>query len=167
MNRCWKLSAALIAAGTIALGGARAMQADGKSGSAPATPAASNSPLGFTGGFLCRFYVTDRAKSVRWYRDVLGFEILFEVEEIGWSELVNREAKLTIGLSQETEAKAGGGVAPVVGVRDIDAARAHLESKGVAFNGPTQTIDGLVKLASFNDPDGHRWTMYQSLSAEE
>ncbi len=139
--------------------------------SAAQTPAApSSSPLGFTGGMLVRFDTADRAKSVKWYREVLGFEILFEVDEIGWSELFNAEARLTIGLSQLPEAHAQvadtsdpQSVIPVLGVRDIDAARKHLESKGVKFTGETHTIEGLVKLATLLDPDGHRITLYQSL----
>jgi predicted enzyme related to lactoylglutathione lyase len=60
-------------------------------------------------------------------------------------------------------ANATEGVVPVLGVKDIDAARKHLESKGVKFTGPTETIPNLVKLATFLDPDGHRIMMYQSL----
>jgi predicted enzyme related to lactoylglutathione lyase len=128
--------------------------------------AGATSPIGFTGGMLVRFQTADRAKAVKWYREVLGFEILFEVNEIGWSELVNREAKLTIGLMQNPADKGGAnaseGVVPVLGVKDIAAARTHLESKGVKFTGPTQTIPELVKLATLLDPDGHRIMLYQS-----
>ncbi len=138
------------------------------SGSAdkPAAP----SPIDFTGGMLVRFQTADRKKAVQWYQDVLGFEILLEVDEIGWSELANREAKLTIGL-QQNPADAGGanastGTVPVIGVQDLDAARRHLESKGVKFTGATETIEGLVKLATLLDPDGHRIMLYQSLGGE-
>jgi hypothetical protein len=52
----------------------------------------------------------------------------------------------------------------VLGVRDIDAARAHLEKHNVRFDGATRTIPGMVKLATFFDPDGHALMLYQSLS---
>ena len=39
---------------------------------------------------------------------------------------------------------------------DLDAARDALESKGVEFDGDTRTIEGMVKLATFFDPDGNK-----------
>ena len=42
------------------------------------------------------------------------------------------------------------------GVKDIEKARATLESRGVEFSGPTITIPGVVMLADFEDPDGNR-----------
>ena len=49
------------------------------------------------------------------------------------------------------------------GVKDIDAARTLLESKKVRFDGPTQEIPGMVKLATFFDPDGNPMMFYQDL----
>ncbi len=48
-----------------------------------------------------------------------------------------------------------GGTTPVFGVRDLAAARSHLESNGVRFDGETQVIPEMVKLATFYDPDGN------------
>ena len=42
----------------------------------------------------------------------------------------------------------------VFSVVDIDAARASLEGQGVTSDGPTEEIPGMVKLATFLDPDG-------------
>lgn len=125
--------------------------------------AAADSPLGFTGGLVLRFTVTDRTKSRDWYRDVLGFHVLFEVDEIGWTEMSNDEAKLTIGLSQSDVASPSQGTMPVMGVKNLDATRTHLESRGVKFTGPTETIPDLVKLATLLDPDGYRIMLYQAL----
>ena len=33
----------------------------------------------------------------------------------------------------------------------------------VRFDRPTRTIEGMVKLAKFFDPDGNRFMLYQSL----
>jgi hypothetical protein len=49
------------------------------------------------------------------------------------------------------------------GVKDIDAARKVLESKKVRFDGPTQEIPGMVKLATFFDPDGNPMMFYQDM----
>jgi catechol 2,3-dioxygenase-like lactoylglutathione lyase family enzyme len=43
---------------------------------------------------------------------------------------------------------------PALHVDDIAAARAELESKGVAFNGETMDT-GVCKMAFFSDPDGN------------
>ena len=132
-------------------------------GAKPQAAVAKPSPLGFEGGLVVRFLVTDRAKSRDWYREMLGFEVLFEVEEIGWTEMSNAEAKLTIGLSQSDSAGASPGTVPVVGVKDLDAARKHLEVKGVKFTGETIVHAGLVKLATLLDPDGHQIMLFQAL----
>ena len=52
---------------------------------------------------------------------------------------------------------------PVWGVVDIVQARAWLEGKSVRFDGPIQDVPGLVRLATFYDPDGNAWTLAQSL----
>ncbi len=123
------------------------------------------SPVQFEGAMVLRLLTTDRAKSRDWYRDMLGFEVLFEVDEIGWTEIANREARMTIGLLQSDSVNADvPGTVPVIGVRDLDAARTHLESKGVKFEGPTTEHPGLVKLATMLDPDGNRLMLYESLA---
>lgn len=130
-------------------------------GGAAAT--ADSSGLAFTGGLVLRFNVLDRAKSRQWYHDMLGFEVLFEVDEIEWTEMTNREAKMTIGLNQSPVANVSAGTVPVIGVRDLDAARKTLEAKSVKFTGDTITHTGLVKLATLLDPDGHQIMLYQAL----
>ena len=58
------------------------------------------------------------------------------------------------------------GTVPTFGVKDIDAARAHLESLGTRFDGDTYEIDGMVKLATFYDPDGNAWMLSQLLESD-
>ena len=69
-----------------------------------------------------------------------------------------RWSGIIIGLGQTEELKHGGTV-PTFGVKDIVAARAHLESLGTKFDGDTYEIDGMVKLATFYDPDGNAWML--------
>ena len=40
-------------------------------------------------------------------------------------------------------------------------ARAHLEGLGTRFDGDTHEIEGMVKLATFYDPDGNAWSLQQ------
>ncbi|MBL9149185.1 MAG: VOC family protein [Phycisphaerae bacterium] len=126
-------------------------------------PAQTRSPLNFDGGLTLAFQVKDRMKSAAWYRDMLGFTLLYDVAEIGWCELATEVKGVNLGLS-EVESPKGGGPVPTFGVVDIDKARAMLEAKKVRFDGPTNTIPGMVKLATFFDLDGNALMLYQALS---
>ena len=102
--------------------------------------------------------------SIAWFRDILGFEEIFKVAEAGWAEVSTPADGVSIGLDQtEADVQGSGGSVPVFGVVDIDAARAELESKGVEFAGDTVELPGMVKLATFFDPDGNRYMFAQSL----
>ncbi len=57
----------------------------------------------------------------------------------------------------------GGGATLVFGVADVDSARAQLEAKDVRFDGETQTIPDMVKLATFFDPDGNTFMLAEDL----
>ncbi len=124
------------------------------------------SPLGFDGGLTISFQVKDRKKSIAWYQDVLGFKLLYDVEEIGWCELATEVAggRVNIGLSQVEKPKVGAGPVPTFGVKDIDKARGAMEAKKVRFDGPTREYPGMVRLATFYDPDGNALMLFQSLS---
>jgi catechol 2,3-dioxygenase-like lactoylglutathione lyase family enzyme len=128
---------------------------------APATSPAK-SPLGFNAGLTISMQCKDMPKSRAWYRDVLGFTPLYELPDIGWCELATECVNVNAGLSQVETPKVGGPV-PTFGVHDIEAARAKLEAKKVRFDGETQTIPGLVKLATFFDPDGNALMLFQEL----
>ena len=108
--------------------------------------------------------VKDLDASIAWFRDVLGFEEIFKVAEAGWAEVSSPVEGVSIGLDQtDAEVEGSGGSVPVFGVVDIEAARAELEAKGVGFAGDTVELPGMVKLATFFDPDGNRYMFAQSL----
>ena len=121
---------------------------------------------GFTydGAITLSCSVRNLDDSIGWFKEVLGFEEVFKVAEVGWAEVASPISGVTIGLGQNEEVDGRGGTTPVFGVTDIDAARAELESKGVPFDGDTQEIPGMVKLATFFDPDGNSYMLSQSLS---
>ena len=101
--------------------------------------------------------------SIAWFRDMLGFEEVFKVPEAGWAEVSTSADGVSIGLEAGGAAE-GRGTTPVFGVVDIDAARSELEGKGVRFEGGTVELPGMVKLATFFDPDGNRFMFAQSLA---
>ena len=69
---------------------------------------------------------------------------------------------VTLGLGEQAE-PAPGNTVPVFGVADIAAARAEMERAGIRFDGPTETIEGMVSTATFYDPDGNALMLAQDL----
>ena len=115
----------------------------------------------YDGGLTCSFGVTDLPRSIGWYRDVLGFELLYRRDDIAWCELSTGVANVNIGLSERPEAGAGGGSTLTFGVTDLEAAKAALDGHGVRLDGDIMEIDGLVRLLTFYDPDGNALMFYQ------
>ena len=108
--------------------------------------------------------VKDIGSSIKWFKNVLGFEELFHATEAGWAEVSTPSENVSIGLGQTEEVDGKGGATPVFGVKDIIAARADLETKDVKFDGDIIEIPGLVKLATFFDPDGNTYMLAESLN---
>ena len=108
--------------------------------------------------------VKDIGNSIKWFKNVLGFEELFHAPEAGWAEVTTPSENVSIGLGQTEEVDGKGGATPVFGVKDIVAARADLENKNVNFDGDIIEIPGLVKLATFFDPDGNTYMLSESLN---
>lgn len=107
--------------------------------------------------------VKDRHASARWYHEMLGFELVYHADEAGWSEIQTRTRGVTIGLGEQAE-PAPGNCVPVFGIADINGARQVLEAADVVFDGPTEVIEGMVKTATFYDPDGNALMLAQDLT---
>lgn len=107
--------------------------------------------------------VNDRHKSAEWYGRLLGFETNYHADEAGWTELRTNTAGVTIGLGEHTEPRPGNCV-PVFGVTDLDSARRKLEEAGVKFDGETDVIEGMVKTATFYDPDDNALMLAEDLT---
>lgn len=121
------------------------------------------SPIAFNPEISIAIQVSDMNKSIEWYTTNLGFQLLYKVDEIGWCELASNVPGTQIGLSQVEKTQASSSCVPTFAVKDIAAARKQLESRGVRFDGDTITLEGLVKLATFFDPDGNAFMFSQSL----
>ncbi len=112
--------------------------------------------------------VSDFAKAADWYTNVLGCQPIYAMAEMGWGEFTSPVPGVNIGLGTQQDGEpipAGGGATITFGVEDIDAVRAELEGKGVAFDGPTYGVEGMVRLANFKDPDGNMLMLAQTLGA--
>ena len=107
--------------------------------------------------------VKNREKSAAWFNEHLGFEVLFSADAAGWTEIATNTPGVSIGLG-DTEKQKPGNCVPVFGVEDVASARAALEAKDVSFDGETLTIEGMVSVATFYDPDGNALMIAQDLS---
>lgn len=107
--------------------------------------------------------VSDYARSLAWYRDVLGLAIVFELESWGWAQLQSPVSGLLVGIGQSEEVKKGGGATLTFTVEDIEAARAYLEAEGVSFDGEISQVEDMVRLTTFYDLDGNALMLAQQL----
>ena len=124
------------------------------------------SSLGYNGQLTCAMQCSDLDKAIGWYQDVLGFELLYKMDEMAWCELRSAVPGVNVGLSQVEQVETKGGATMTFGVNDIDAARKQLESNDVRFDGDTMTVPGMVSLATFFDPDGNKLMLFQDLSGQ-
>jgi CreA protein len=120
-------------------------------------------PFEYAGHLVCAVNVADLGKALDWYRDMLGFETVYRLDDYGWAEIETPVPGLSIGLGQVQDVGGQGAITPTFRVVDIDAARGHLEGNGVRFDGETNEVPGMVRLATFYDPDGNPWMLAQVL----
>lgn len=107
--------------------------------------------------------VKDRHASAAWYGSMLGFETIYHADDAGWSELQTNTVGVTIGLGEHTEPVPGNCV-PVFGTADLDSARQKLEQAKVKFDGETDVVEGMVKTATFYDPDGNALMLAEDMT---
>jgi catechol 2,3-dioxygenase-like lactoylglutathione lyase family enzyme len=117
--------------------------------------------IDYDGGLTCSCGVTNLDRSIAWYRDVLGFELLYRLEQIAWCELKTGVARVNLGLSEVEEAGGKGGATLTFGVTDIGAAKVELDRHGVRQDGAIRDIPNLVRLLTFYDPDDNALMFYQ------
>ena len=99
-------------------------------------------------------------QAIDWYKKVLGFELQYRMDDIGWCEMVSPVAGVTVGLSV-VEKPNPGGATPTFGVKDMQAATASLETNGVRIDGDIVTIDNMVSLLTFYDADDNALMFFQ------
>lgn len=119
----------------------------------------------YDGGLTLSTPVKDLDTAIDWYTNVLGFSLLYRVDDIGWCELQSSVDKVNVGLSQVEDPQPGGAT-PTFGVSDIEVARDRLAAADVRIDGDIVTYPGMVRLLSFYDPDGNSLMLYQALQAE-
>lgn len=118
-------------------------------------------------GFAPLLQVFDMPRSLGFYRDVLGFEVVRQSrpgDDSDWGLLKLDGIELMLNTAYERDARpaapdpgrvtAHEDAALFFGCRDLDAAYAHLRAHGVAAKEPTVAPYGM-KQVWLHDPDGY------------
>lgn len=112
--------------------------------------------------------VFDVPTSIRFYREVLGFEVVMasgEGDDVGWALLRRDDAELMLNTAYETNDErppapdgarvaAHGDTTIFFGCRDVDAAYAELVDRGFELDAPVVRDYGMKQLY-LHDPDGY------------
>jgi predicted enzyme related to lactoylglutathione lyase len=110
------------------------------------------------------YRVSDMNAAKKFYGEVLGLKKTFDME--GWCEFSNAEGAASIGLNQLREGDDERGATVVLRVDDLTRVQKELSAKGVKFEGEVQEVPGVVRLATFRDPEGNRLQLCQVLMAQ-
>ena len=118
------------------------------------------------GSIVCALEVKDLEKSISWYTDSLGFEIIYKLEQVGWCEMKTPYKGITIGLSEVEDPQVRGGATVTFGVKDIDTLAKQFKASQIKLESDPYVVADMVKLVSFYDPDGNKFMLAQPLSTE-
>ena len=101
-------------------------------------------------------FVSDMARSVAFYRDILGLPLGFESPE--WTEFDTPGSKLALHLADDSSSPQNSIPAGVCNlgfaVDDLDAFHEEMVAKGVTCLQPPEEEDFGGRLAGYADPDG-------------
>jgi len=119
----------------------------------------------YDGGLTVGMPVADLDSAIDWYQRILGFKLLYRMDDIGWCELVSPVENVNVGLSS-VEKPNPGGATPTFGVQDIEAAHTAIKDQGVRIDGDIMTIEGMVRLLTFYDPDDNALMFFQDIRSD-
>ena len=103
--------------------------------------------------------VKDLARSVAFYRDTLGLPLAQQIPGFAFFNA----GGFTLALSEplaKNSASLVGATEIVFSVEDVREAHTRLRERGVAFTVEPRVVTGTMWAANFNDPDGHRLSVF-------
>ncbi len=117
-------------------------------------------------GFVVKVDVTDIDRSLKWYRDKLGFQLDEQHSAGPWRQLTIPELPNTaLGLYLNPDGAGLGGKKATFVVTDIELARDRLVRAGVEVDEIVE-LDEWVKLAFLRDPDGNIFGIRQNVGEQ-
>ncbi len=104
--------------------------------------------------------VKDLARSVAFYRDTLGLSVAQEIpNEFAFLNAGGVMLALAVPLAKHT-GQGPGATEVVFAVDDVASAHEALKARGVQFTVEPRVANGTMWVANFNDPDGHRLSIF-------
>ena len=100
------------------------------------------------------YWTTDMERAVRFYRDVLGLELVRREGET-WAQFDAGPIRFALHGAVQGRPVAPGGATAVFEVEDLDKARHFLQERGVRFDEHVGEVAGYARFATFSDPDGN------------
>ena len=103
--------------------------------------------------------VKDVQRSLQFYRDVLGLKLATQFESFAFFQTGSATLVLSEGLAQHT----GQGAGATEIVFSVDGVREHYQAlveRGVTFIQEPRVATGTQWVANFQDPDGHRLSIF-------
>ncbi len=98
--------------------------------------------------------VSDLDRAIAFYRDSLGFELLYAAPEFHYASFALGDVRFSIAVSPD-ERFVGRHTGIGFYVADVDAAHAELAARGVNFTMPPGKQPWGGYMAMFTDPDGN------------
>lgn len=110
--------------------------------------------------------VKDMKEAIKFYTEVVGLKMCEYDEEYGWAELSGPNGYL-LGIAAESKEcgqTAGTNAVVTIEVDDIEKASLEFTKKEVRFLDEIMEVPGHVKLRTFQDRDGNRMQLVQTLA---
>jgi len=120
----------------------------------------------YISGTTVWYNVKSIERSLAFYTEQLGFELVFHDKEGGMALVKTNTKDCTIGFS-EAESVIPSTSSTVFDVENMDKAVETLKQKGVSFIGDIETIPDYGKFATFADPDGNSLMLSEMQGASE
>jgi len=110
--------------------------------------------------------VDDLKAAVKFYTDVVGFQLKEMNEQWGWAELQGESGmRLGIGVCNDSsDVKPGQNAVPTFTVTDLDKSKADMIQKGAVCLGDVMEVPGHVRMQTVQDPNGNKFQIVQVLS---
>jgi catechol 2,3-dioxygenase-like lactoylglutathione lyase family enzyme len=107
--------------------------------------------------YFVELTVRELARSLAWYSDVLGLEVLLHDEGRRWVMLAAGRARLALKEGEMAE----GGTLVAFEVDDLAAWVKRLRAKGVETEGESATSAEGYRRMRLRDPDGHAISLFE------
>lgn len=117
------------------------------------------------GMHLAWITVADIKSSIKFYTETIGFELFEFNEEFGWAEVGNKDGA-RLGIAQFTpqaQSSVGTNAVVTISVDDIETSRKELLEAKVHLIDEIIEVPGVVKMQTFQDPDGNTFQLCQIL----